>query len=379
MTPPPEVPDFDLLRPIGEGGFGRVWIARNRTTGRLRAVKLIARTRIGAADPAGRELASITRLEANLRHHHPNLVVIHHVGQTAEHLFYVMDLADDARGLLAIDPNDYEPATLSRRLNDGPLNPSACVSTARQLLEGLASLHHAGMVHRDVKPANCLMIDGQLRLADFGLLTRPGVSVSRLGTEKYMPPDGRMDARADVYAAGLVIYELISGFSADRFPQLGNRAEAILADPVLAVLMSVVLDACATDPQMRFSDAGEMLRSLDRRLARPASPTRRRRWALRLGLFAVVAAAASIAVYWLAPTPRVDVNFITYPFDATIFVDGRILTGADDQPLRTPCTADDLPGGRHRVVFHFDDRGDLSQGEIDFTTTRQIVGKWNQP
>ena len=78
---PPEVPGFDLIRPIGKGGFGEVWLAANRTTGQLRAVKVIATARSGTVDPAGREITSVICLEANLRRQHPNLVNIHHVGQ----------------------------------------------------------------------------------------------------------------------------------------------------------------------------------------------------------------------------------------------------------------------------------------------------------
>ena len=70
----PEVPDFDLIRPIGSGGFGQVWLATNRTTGRLRAIKVIPLHPSGQSDPAAREISSLTRLEANRRCHHPNLL-----------------------------------------------------------------------------------------------------------------------------------------------------------------------------------------------------------------------------------------------------------------------------------------------------------------
>ena len=95
---PPNIPDFDLIRPIGRGGFGQVWLATNRATGALRAVKVILLRRADGLDPAGREITSITRLEANLRRRHRNLVTIHHVGKTDEHLYYVMDPADDVSG-----------------------------------------------------------------------------------------------------------------------------------------------------------------------------------------------------------------------------------------------------------------------------------------
>ena len=70
----PEVPGFDLIRPIGKGGFGEVWLAANRATGRLRAVKIIAAAPTGTVGPAAREVTSVIRLEANLQRQHPNLI-----------------------------------------------------------------------------------------------------------------------------------------------------------------------------------------------------------------------------------------------------------------------------------------------------------------
>jgi len=375
--PPPDVPDFDLIRPIGRGGFGQVWLARNRTTGHLRAVKVIPLRRSGTTDPAGREITSLTRLEANLRRRHPNLLNIHHVGKTAKHLFYVMDLADDVSGAAASAESDYRPATLQSRLQNGPLPPPQCGSCARQLLEGLASLHEAGMVHRDVKPANCLLVDGQLKLADFGLLTEADRQISRVGTEKYMPPDGRMDTRADVYAAGLVIYEMITGLPADSFPRLGDKAQEVAEDPALCVLTRLTLGACQPDPQQRFPDARAMLGELTASESQPASRRvrSRRRMVVSIATLAGILMLAMIGI-WASRPPRVHVNFITEPFEATIFIDDVRQVTPDGTPYTTPCTLENLPARVHRVVFKHEGLPDRVVGQIDFAATRQVVARW---
>jgi eukaryotic-like serine/threonine-protein kinase len=374
----PQAPDFDFVRPIGEGGFGQVWLAINRTTGRPRAVKVISRARSENRDPAGREVASLTRLEANVCHRHPNLLAIHHVGETAEHLFYVMDLADDLSG--GADPThaDYRPATLDNRIAAGPLDPAECERFAKQLLAALTCLHEAGMVHRDVKPANCLFVGGELKLGDFGLLTAASLSASRLGTLRYMPPDGCMDARADVYAAGLVIYEMITGASADRFPSLGDRAAAIAEDPRLGRLNRLALRACDPDPGERFRNAKEMLAELTS-AERPPARSRRRRWFALAGIAAV---AAAVAFLCLRPADRISVNFVTQPFEARIYVDGQLLRNADGDPCRTPCTVPNLPAGTHQVVFEWDAASDpfgvadkdgrLNVGPVDFSKHRHV-------
>jgi serine/threonine protein kinase len=372
-VPVPQVPDFDLLRPIGEGGFGRVWLAVNRTTGQPRAVKMIPLDSSGNRDPAGREIASLGRLETQLRCRHGNLLPIHHVGQTAEHLFYVMDLADDLAG--SPDPlaPGYRPATLESRLAAGPFSPAECARFSRQLLEGLACLHRAGMIHRDVKPANCLFVGGELKLGDFGLLAAAHLPVSRLGTLRYMPPDGGTGARADVYAAGLVIYEMLSGLGAERFPSLGDRAGRIAAQPELALLNRLVLRACEPDPDRRFGDAGQMLAGLTTGQAHPLPWPRIRRRVVAAGLavFAIGAWA-----WWQGRPKSVDVNFVTDPFEATISLDGRLLRAPDGMPYRTPCTVPGLPGDAHRVVFRWDDEVEaLDAGRIDFSHNRQIAAR----
>jgi hypothetical protein len=281
-------------------------------------------------------------------------------------------------GTDAFFPQDYRPATLENRLAVGPLDPAECQRCAEQLLAALACLHEAGMVHRDVKPANCLLLGGQWKLGDFGLLTSDSMGVSRLGTVRYMPPDGCMDARADVYAAGLVIYEMLTGLGAERFPSLGDRAAAVAEDPRLLRLNRLALRACDPDPNRRFRDAREMLAALAAAETRPLKWRRTRRFALAAGVAAVIAV---LAVFWLH-APPVAVNFVTEPYEATIYLDGRLLRDGDGVPYRTPCTIGGLSTGRHRVAFQWDDGqgpsnlpgdGRLDAGMIDFAATRQVT------
>ncbi len=377
----PEVPDFEMIRPIGSGGFGQVWLAANRATGHLRAVKVIALRRSDRTDAAGREVASIARLEKNVSTHHPNLLGIHHVGKTPEHLFYVMDPADDLSGSAASTDASYRPASLQHRLDAEPFSSAACYDYAVQLLTGLAHLHAAGMVHRDVKPANCLFVDGVLKLADFGLLTEASPLVSRLGTQKYMPPDGRMDTRADVYAAGLVIYEMLTARPADAFPQLGRRAGDVAADPILAHLNRLALQACQPVPAERFEDAGQMLRALQR----PPQQAARPRWPLAAVAVVAIAVVVSAGVKWwpenkqpvvpASAIQHVDVSFITDPHEATIYLDGKRLMKSRDTAYTTPCTVPDLPAGEHRVEFRHPQRENFSR-TIQLTADCEITARF---
>jgi serine/threonine protein kinase len=399
---PPPIPDIDLVRRIGRGGFGEVWLGVNRATGGLKAVKIVPLARGGRTiDPAGREVGSLAQLESQRIARHPNLIDIWHVGRTADVLFTLMDPADDVSGRPASTDPAYRPATLALRLEQGPLAADECVRCSRQLAAGLAHLHAAGMVHRDVKPSNCLFMGRDLKIADFGLLTQASSQLSRLGTARYMPPDGRMDLRADVYAAGLVIYEMLTGLPADAFPRLGDRAREIAADPRLAHLNRVALLAANRDHHARPAHAGELLAALE---AEPAAPARHRIGPWTAVTAAGLATALSIAAILLATAGRNDravmspspatamptrptaapespapvavaVNFITEPLEAEVTIDGAAARGSDGRPLTTPFTAS-VPPGRHRVAFVHPLRGKLDGGTVDFDATREVVARW---
>jgi hypothetical protein len=372
----PELPDLEPLRKIGQGGYGEVWLARNRVTGRLFAVKAVPLHPADGRDRAAREIASVIRHEASFRNRHENLLAIHHVGQTEEVFYYVMDPADDARGRPASADPAYRPSTLTGLLGDGPLPPERCFELARQLLAGLAGLHEAQLAHRDVKPSNCLFVEGKLKLADFGLLTRTEGSISLVGTPGYMPPDKRMDARADVYAAGLVIYEMLTGLPAREFPRLPGEALAG-ADASFEALNRLVLRACQADPDRRYGDAREMLRSGEAfraRARRRATRTGRR---IALGAAALIAIAAAAWAGWQMLAPRgVDVNFITVPYEAEIYLDGEPAVDDRGRAYRTPCTIPRLPERVHHVAFKLPGRRDLVAGNVDFATQREVSVSW---
>lgn len=385
---PPTIPDIDIIRRIGRGGFGDVWLGTNRATGGLKAVKVIP-LRGHAADPAGREVVSLAQLESQRVARHPHLLDIQHVGRTTDVLFYLMDPADDVSGRPASTDPAYRPATLALRLEQGPLPADECLRCARALAAGLAHLHAAGMVHRDVKPSNCLFVGRDLKLADFGLLMPASAQLSRLGTVRYMPPDGRMDLRADVYAAGLVIYEMLTGLPAEAFPRLGDRAREIAADPVLAHLNRIALVAASRDHHARHAHAGALLAALD------ALPARSRHGGWRWAAAAAVALAAlaagglarrggtgaavetSAAAPAVIPAaPGVAVNFISEPFEAEVLVDGVPLRDGAGRPLTTPCTAAGIAAGPRRVTFRHPSRGSFDAGTIDFSTAREVVARW---
>lgn len=219
----PEVPDHEILRAIGTGSYGEVWLARS-ATGAYRAVKVVWREDFEDERTFTRELEGILSYEPIARGI-PGLVHILHVGQKTGDLpyyYYVMELADDAYTGIHIEPDDYVPRTLQSDMQLYGLHPMPLdyvLEVGSQLAHALAGLHAEDLTHRDIKPANVVFVNSRAKLADVGFVAR-GNKRSYVGTEGYIPPDGPGTPRADVYALAKVLYEMITGKDRLDFPEL---------------------------------------------------------------------------------------------------------------------------------------------------------------
>jgi serine/threonine-protein kinase len=258
---------FRVLEPLGAGGMGMVWKARDEQLGEFVAIKVLPPDQMRSRP----ELVERFRQEIRLarRVTHRNVLRTHELLEFQGNWAILMECIDGV--------------PLSRLLASGRLPLAAGLRIARQICAGLEAAHAQGVVHRDLKPAN-IMVDaaGGVKIADFGLAcaadadgaeTRAGVIV---GTPQYMSPEQaagrRADRRSDVYSAGVVFYELFCG----RLPFIASSALAAMkahvetppqpprtVQPNLpAAIESVLLKALAKDPQERFASANELQEAL---------------------------------------------------------------------------------------------------------------------
>jgi serine/threonine protein kinase/formylglycine-generating enzyme required for sulfatase activity len=256
------IPDYTLLKRIGSGAYGEVWLAQS-VTGALRAVKIVWREDFELTKTFHREFEGIQQFEPISRGH-PCLVHILHVGWNEQRGFYycVMELADDAeQGANIPDVQTYVPRTLTTDMRrHGRLDPFFCRDAGVYLADALHYMHNHGLTHRDIKPSNIIFVGGVCKLADIGLVAALGERTF-VGTEGFVPPEGPGTPQADLYSLGKVLYEMSSGKDRMEFPEVPDS----LSDeewPFWLDLNKCICKACENDLDRRYATAADFAAGL---------------------------------------------------------------------------------------------------------------------
>jgi Tol biopolymer transport system component len=353
---------YEVLGLIGEGGMGQVYRAADTRLDRAVAIKVMP---AALDDPIRRErfereARSISKLE------HPNICPLYDIGE----------LPDSVGGGLFLVMQFLEGETLAQRLARGPLSIKDTLDVAIQIAEALSVAHRAGIVHRDLKPGNVMLTRAGARLLDFGLARTVATGVAGgdtaagdrtslttqgtlLGTLHYMAPeqlDGRVvDTRADIFAFGAMVYEMVTGLKAFEAETPARVMSAILRDeptrvatlvPITPVGLDELIHTClAKDPNERWQGMGDVARQLrwlqsslsakSGSMARPAAaapPAARWRWSrswpIAVAVFIGLAAGAALmrGLSRTAPAEVVRLHALVLPPENNYLTGGVALS-----------------------------------------------------
>lgn len=258
---------YELLEMIGSGGMAQVYRARCHRLNRLVAVKILRSDLARDADFRRRfhdESQAVAMLS------HPNIVSVYDVSRSGEIEYIVMELIDGI--------------TLKQYMKQkGTLNWRESLHFITQIMKGLSHAHGRGIIHRDIKPHNIMVLrDGSVKVADFGIArlassAQSTITQEALGSVHYISPEqakgSRIDARSDIYSAGVVLYEMTTG----RLPYEGESAVSVaiqhinsmplspreLNPDIPEALETITLKAMSPNPDNRYSSADEMLADLE--------------------------------------------------------------------------------------------------------------------
>ncbi len=259
----PPVPEHELIRPIGSGSGGTIWLAKN-ALGTFRAVKIIQAETSRRRSSFQTELNGVLKFEPVSRLH-DGLVDILQVGggDAAGFFYYVMELADDVDSGQVIVPERYVPRTLAHDVKHrGRLPIGECVRLGAAIASALGFLHRHDLLHRDIKPSNIIFVNGFPKLADIGLVSKISEPGRHIGTIGFIPPEGAGTARADVYSLGKVLYEISTGRDRNDYPELPETLTDTAEDRDLVQFNKIVLNACRADAGRRYQSAEELLTAL---------------------------------------------------------------------------------------------------------------------
>ncbi|TAH36374.1 MAG: serine/threonine protein kinase [Planctomycetota bacterium] len=399
---PRQMGEFRLLRRIGGGGMGMVYLAEQPRLGRRVALKLVRPEQLffpGARARFEREAMAAARLQ------HPGIVAVHAVGEQDGIPYLAMEwvrgatLAQVIQALSGRPPQqltgadlrlavlhelraEEEPAEAAPEDDSLPFRGSweeVCLRLVREAAEALDHAHRRGVVHRDIKPSNIMVTPaGRVLILDFGLAQAEGVtrltrSGSQLGSLPYMAPEQlrgestRVGARSDVYALGVSLYELLALDLPYLAETTGRTRELILEARPLALRArnpavsweteTVCLAAMEADPERRYASAADFARDLGNVLERrpiaarrPGLLRRARRWtqrrpaaavALGMGLAATVVVPTLLAVQQGAARAQISAQYqrAEANFDTALAAVDRMLTRvAAERLVRTPQT-----------------------------------------
>ena len=256
---------YEIVASLGSGGMGEVYRALDPRLEREVAIKVLRSLASNAETQArlwreARSAASVS---------HPGICQIYDVGESDERLFIVMELLTGN--------------SLAMRLKDGALKPDEAVTTALGILGALSALHSRQIVHRDLKPSNVFLTDGGIKLLDFGLarssepsgseqtITKTGMVV---GTPRYMAPEqwaeGALDPRSDLFAAGAILFEMLSGqpaFPGNDLMQvyhaiMSGQPAALAGSASVSAIDGVIHRALEKRPEDRYQSADAMAQAL---------------------------------------------------------------------------------------------------------------------
>ena len=260
------VKDFELLKPVGKGAYGEVWLARN-AVGMYQAVKLVYRDKLGSPESYEREFSGI-RSFMPISLNQAGLLRVLHVGRSDREGFYyyVMELGDDEVSGREIDPAHYSPRNLGKDLKRrGRIPLAECVDWGRSLSSTLTYLHSQQLVHRDIKPSNIIFVNGVPKLADIGLVTgMDRADMSIVGTPGFMDKSLHGTRAGDLASLGKVLYVCCTGCAPEEFPHLPTSLVSELDAEVLLAFKGVISRACGLESFRPYESAAEMHADLER-------------------------------------------------------------------------------------------------------------------